>query len=219
MDAIFLVSFTDYWGENWPALLPAIVFLVLNPWSILSTIRGASARRERLRLAREDLIDQVEAAVISGIGISRRLVYNFSDSMAARRQIKIEQLYHPVNILREVSGRVHRNPALGEQQRNDIVTAVDRLIAESKSSDGIAMLNTLLDELSRPDYESRKRAERLIKGLVFWTTFDDASLIENLIPIGQTAKLRHVDIRERGSRLIIELRDRWQYLPTQFQGG
>jgi len=208
-------NFGDYWGENWPALLPAVIFLLVNPWSIWALLRTASARRQRLDLAREQLVDQIEAALISGTSISRRWMYRLSDALAERRQVKLEDLHQPVVTLRRVSRRLQLNPALTDTQREAVQDVVDKLVTEVKSTEGVAALVSLHQvlEAARRDYRARQEALRLIGQVRSLGTYEDTAALQGLAVAA--SRLRYPDVTERARWLTAYLAQAWSGAPGQ----
>ncbi len=217
-------TFTDYWGENWPALLPAITFLLVNPWSIAALLRSASARRERLKVAHEDLVDQIEAALISGSHISRRSIHRLADAIADRRQVKFEELHYPVVTFKQATRRLQRNPALNESQRNGLQDHVDALIAEVKSTDGVAMIVALDQELARPprDYQAKQRVVRLIGNLAQFAGYEDETVLRPLTDLSPSRlrnSLSNADFRQNARNLLGYLQQQWSGVPTPAATG
>jgi hypothetical protein len=210
-----LGSFAEYWRDNWPALLPAIIFLLVNPWSIWSLLRTTTARRERITHAHEDLVDLMESALVSGGRLTRSQIYRLADSVAERRQAHLEDVYRPVAALRATARRVERNPALTDRDRQRLAGAVDRLIRQTKAHEGTKMLAILANALRLADkgYRWRDQAKNLMRQLDDWSTYDDTVLISSLV--GLRPRLTYPDVREEALRLVGDLAGVWAALAVR----
>jgi len=204
-------AFEDYWSDNWPALVPALTFFILNPWSIWAFVRTAGAGRERLKLASDELVDQVEAALTAGSGVSRRTIFRLSGAIADRRQVKAGDMPLVVVALKQVIWRLQRNPALNEQQREQLCNKVDALIVEVKRTDGVATLTQLLDifESGQSGYKIQREAGRVAAKLCDYETHDDRAQLRRLSELAESWSTISTEQKEIAKELTRTLHTSW----------
>ena len=157
-------------------------------------------------------MDLMESALVSGGRLTRSQVYTLADSVAERRQARLEDVYRPVAALRATARRVERNPALADRDRQRLEGAVDRLIRQTKTHEGTKMLATLANALRLADkgYRWRDQAKKLMRQLDDWSTYEDTLLISSLAGLGP--RLTYPDVREEALRLVANLEGVWKAL-------
>jgi hypothetical protein len=203
-------TFSDYLRDSWPAVVFALFFMAVNPWSFVALLRTASARKERLRQAREELADLVESQLVRNKCLPRQVLYQLARALAAKRDVKAEDVYRPIPVLEELLLRLRRNPGLDAAATSIYEEQIQRLITEFKCTEGLDLLDEVERALGRApkDYKERERARRLILLLsTDWAGYHDQVTLSQLRNLA--ARLRIDKAREAASELIGYLKQDW----------
>lgn len=200
-----LNEFFRYWVESWPALVPALFTLLVNPWSIAAFRRTASARDERRERALEELIDRLEAIIVWHHGLSSDDLHNLLCAVASRHRLKTKELHKPIEILQRVYERIMTNPHLDTLRREEYAGRILPLMGEVRYHAGVLALDALIAAVKQGYWSTAKgRAEELQHE---WAISQE--------DYHQLAELRREvgSVNERNKavveKLVAEMRQRW----------
>lgn len=168
-------SVIQFWQNNSSniivSLIVGFIFFVLGPLGLWFS--GRKVRRERIRKAKEVLIDLLEGMIVSGSEIDERKLRSLFRSVERDVDIDLSGEYHIDHWLGDVALRFERSRHLGSDQKksyyDNIKSIIDELHSKQNREPAFEVprkyepiLNDLKSSFSNNDV---KRSEEIIEEL------------------------------------------------------
>jgi len=124
-------------SDFWMILVSMISFIVNCLSHILKKRNFASAKTERTRQARKDLLNFIESYIINKQKISEETIYNLRAALEREYQVSLEDICTPIELLQDVELRIQKSMHLSNVQKKEYIYQIEKIIADIKKQHNV----------------------------------------------------------------------------------
>jgi hypothetical protein len=146
MDLISIIG--TYWFEIVLSIASIIVGAVVAYFFYkLQKKDLTSAENERIKRARDELLDVIEGNIINKQSLTGDLINNILCAVEREYQVSLVEILNPINLLQDVSLRLQKSRHLGISQKTTYTEEIEKLIYDFKykKDDHTGLLNLIND--------------------------------------------------------------------------
>jgi len=161
----FLDSAINYIIQNWVSIILTIalssIFYLLSSRGIKKLI--ASRQEERLKIAKESIVDVLESQIINNSDIDNDKIIHLLNATSRDRGVNLIQEYTPLDILEDLELRFAKSKHLKNEQREEYVKRIEILLRKIEEEKTIIIppydkvLTNLEEAIEKGDNESIKQ--------------------------------------------------------------
>ena len=127
--------------DFWTILVSMISSIVNCLFYMLKKRDFASAKTERTRQARKDLLNFIESYIINKQKISEETIYNLRAALEREYQVSLEDIFTPIELLQDVELRIQKSMHLSNVQKKEHIFQIEKIIADIKKQHNVQKLS------------------------------------------------------------------------------
>ena len=125
-----LDSVIDYFIQNWVSILFAIFLASISYYLSVRGIKKviASRQEERLKIAKESIVDILEYQIINNSDINTTKIIHLLNATSRERGVSLSNEYTHLNLLEDLELRFAKSKHLKNEQREKYIEKIEKLL-------------------------------------------------------------------------------------------
>ena len=125
-----LDSVIDYFIQNWVSILFAIFLASISYYLSVRGIKKviASRQEERLKIAKESIVDILEYQIINNSDINTTKIIHLLNATSRERGVSLSNEYTHLNLLEDLELRFAKSKHLKNEQREEYIEKIEKLL-------------------------------------------------------------------------------------------
>ena len=125
-----LDSVIDYFIQNWVSILFAIFLASISYYLSVRGIKKviASRQEERLKIAKESIVDILEYQIINNSDINTTKIIHLLNATSRERGVNLSNEYTYLDLLEDLELRFAKSKHLKNEQREKYIEKIEKLL-------------------------------------------------------------------------------------------